>query len=224
VRFAVIPSAGLGRRFGGKKQFFEMNGKLIVEFPLSVFQASKLIDGIILVLPKEDILVGERLREKYPKITKVVVGGTERQESVYNGLKAINQNVKEVIVHDGVRPFIFESTIESLVESFQISNFDGLILGVKPKETVKEIKGNHLVKKTLNRDSLILVQTPQIFKFPVLLDSHEKAREENFLATDDSALLERYGYTVGVVEGDYRNIKITTPEDLEIAKLFLSFS
>ena len=227
MRFAVIPAAGSGRRFGGKKQFFEIKGKPLIEYPLKVFQKSELIHGIILVLPEEDLEFGEKLKEKFSKIVRVVKGGEERQSSVYKGLKSITDPVKEVLIHDGVRPVISAVMIRDLVISLSDYDVDGVILGVKPKETVKEINsplepGDFFVKKTLNRDSLILVQTPQIFSFQVLFECHERARKEGFFATDDSALLEKYGYSVVAIPGDYRNIKVTTPEDVEIVSLFLS--
>jgi 2-C-methyl-D-erythritol 4-phosphate cytidylyltransferase len=226
VRFAVIPAAGSGKRFGGKKQFFEIKGKPLIEYPLKVFQKSELIHGIILVLPEEDLGSGEKLKEKFPKIVRVVKGGEERQSSVYRGLKSITEPVKEVLIHDGVRPVISTVMIRDLVISLSDYDVDGVIPGIKPKETVKEINsplepGDFFVKRTLNRDNLILVQTPQIFSFQVLLECHERARKEGFFATDDSALLEKYGYIVVSIPGNYRNIKVTTREDLEIASLFL---
>ncbi|ADY73348.1 2-C-methyl-D-erythritol 4-phosphate cytidylyltransferase [Desulfurobacterium thermolithotrophum DSM 11699] len=227
MRFAVIPAAGVGRRFGGKKQFFEVNGKPLIEYPLKIFQKSELVHGIILVLPKGDLEFGKKLKEKFSKIIRIVEGGRERQESVYQGLKSIKEPVKEVIIHDGVRPVISTSLIRDLVISFSDYDVDGVILGVKPKETVKEIgaplePGDFFVKKTLNRDKLILVQTPQIFSYQVLLECHEIAKKEEYFATDDSALLEKYGYSIISIPGDYKNIKVTTPEDLEIVSTFLS--
>lgn len=227
MRIAVIPAAGIGRRFGGKKQFFKIGGKEIIEFPLRVFNKSELIDGIILVLPEEDLKKGEELKKAFPKILKVVAGGKERQSSVYRGLTAAGEfSPREVLVHDGVRPVVELSTINDMVIALSDYGADGVILGVKPKETVKEVgaplePGDFFVKRTLNRDKLILVQTPQLFKFEVLLNCHERAKEEELFTTDDAALLEKYGYTVVSIPGDYRNLKITTPEDLKVAELFL---
>jgi len=227
VRVAVIPAAGIGRRFGGKKQFFKIGGREIIEFPLRVFNKSELIDGIVLVLPEEDLRRGEELKGKFPKLLKVVPGGKERQSSVYKGLTAAKElSPKEVIVHDGVRPVVELATVNDMVIALSDYGADGVILGVKPKETVKEVgaplePGDFFVERTLNRDKLILVQTPQLFKFEVLLECHERALREELFATDDSALLERYGYTVVSIPGDYRNVKITTPEDLKVAELFL---
>ena len=168
MRYAVIPAAGMGRRFGGKKQFFKVHGRYLLEYPLSVFQRSELIEGVVLVLPEEDLEFGERLKEKYPKIKKVVGGGSERQESVYKGLMAIEEPVKEVVVHDGVRPVIDTALVRELVIALSDYDVDGVICGVRPKETVKEIgsplePGDFFVERTLNRDKLILVQTPPSF-------------------------------------------------------------
>ncbi|MEO2064946.1 2-C-methyl-D-erythritol 4-phosphate cytidylyltransferase [Thermovibrio guaymasensis] len=227
MRVAVVPAAGIGRRFGGKKQFFKIGGREILEYPLKVLNKSDLIDGIILVLPQEDLKRGEELKEKFPKLLRVIPGGKERQSSVYRGLLAAEEfSPKEVIVHDGVRPVIELSTISDMVIALSDYQSDGIVLGVKPKETVKEVEsplepGDFIVKRTLNRDKLILVQTPQLFKFRVLLECHKRAEKEDFFATDDAALLERYGYTVISIPGDYRNLKITTPEDLKVAELFL---
>ncbi len=227
MRVAVIPAAGVGRRFGGKKQFFKLFGREIVEFPLTVFSKSEFVDKVVLVLPKEDLERGERLKEKYPKLLEVVPGGEERQSSVYKGLLAVSPlNPEEVFIHDGVRPVLELSVLKDMVVALADYQVDGVILGVRPKDTVKEIgaplePGDFLIKKTVERDKLILVQTPQLFKFEVILSCHERALREGFLATDDSALLERYGYSVVSIPGDYRYIKITTPEDLKVAELFL---
>ena len=227
MRVAVIPAAGLGKRFGGKKQFFDLFGKLIVEYPIEILSKHPLVDGIVLVFPEDELDLGEELRKKYKKVLSVVPGGTERQYSVYRGLvEAREFSPKEVIIHDGVRPILDYSKIDELVVALSDYETDGVILGVKPKETVKEIEsplepGDFIIKRTLNRDKLILVQTPQIFKFEVLMECHERALKEEFLSTDDSALLERYGFTVVSIPGDYRNVKVTTPEDLEVVKLFL---
>ncbi|WP_457681010.1 2-C-methyl-D-erythritol 4-phosphate cytidylyltransferase [Thermovibrio sp.] len=227
MRIAVIPAAGLGKRFGGKKQFFKIGEREVIEFPLTVFSKSPLIDGIVLVLPKGDLKKEEEFKKKYPKVLKVVEGGKERQSSVYRGLLAARELFPdEVIVHDGVRPIVELSNITQLVVALSDYDADGVILGVKPKESVKEVgaplePGDFIVNRSLNRDKLVLVQTPQIFKYEVLLKCHERAEREEFFATDDSALLERFGYTVVSIRGDYRNLKITTPEDIKVAELFL---
>ncbi|OMH40179.1 2-C-methyl-D-erythritol 4-phosphate cytidylyltransferase [Desulfurobacterium indicum] len=227
MRYAVIPAAGRGKRFGAKKQFVEVNGKSIIEFTLRPFQESSLIDKIIVVAPEEFIPEMETRVEKFPKVESVIPGGCERQESVFNGLKCIQNRCSEVIVHDGVRPLIARKMINDLISAYQEYGVEGVITAVKPKDTIKVVGAplegsDFLVKETLNREKLVLVQTPQLFNFEVLLECHKKAAEEGFWGTDDASLLERYGYTVVAIKGNYRNIKITTPEDLEIFKVFLT--
>jgi len=230
VRFAVVAAAGSGKRFGGKKQFFEVNGKPIVEYSLAVLERSEFVHGIVVVLPEEDLPYGERLKERFSKIEGIVAGGAERQESVYNGLKFLKgRSVREVFVHDGARPLLEPWLVRELVIAISDYEVEGVVPGVKPRDTVKEVgaelePGDHFVKKTLNRDRLVLVQTPQLFNFEVLLECHERARKEGFEATDDAALLERYGYSVVVIPGSFRNVKVTTREDLAVVKAFLACS
>ena len=230
MRYAVIPAAGVGRRFGGKKQFFEINGVPVIEYTLRVFEKSELVHGIVLVLPAKDLEFGGKLKEKFKKIKYVVPGGEERQSSVFKGLKAIeNEGVDEVLIHDGVRPLVSQSLVRELVVALSDYEVDGVIPGLKPRDTVKVVgapleRGDFFVERTLDRDKLVLVQTPQVFMYEVILKCHERAVGEDFWATDDSALLERYGYSVVTIPGEPFNIKITTKEDVKLAEFFLSYS
>lgn len=230
MRYAVIPAAGLGRRFGGKKQFFEIKGIPVIEYTLAVFERSELVHGIVLVLPSKDISFGEKLREKFKKIKFVVPGGEERQSSVFRGLKAIeSEDVSEVLIHDGVRPLVSQSLIRDLVIALSDYEVDGVIPGLKPKDTVKMVgapleRGDFFVEGTLDRDKLVLVQTPQVFVYDVILKCHKKAAEEEFWATDDAALLEKYGYSVVVIPGEPFNVKVTTREDIKLVEFLLSYS
>lgn len=229
MRYAVIPAAGSGRRFGGKKQFFEVRGIPLVEYSLKIFERSEFIHGVVLVLPESDLRFGEELKEKYKKVKFVVAGGEERQSSVFNGLKVLRDlKVKEVVVHDGVRPLITDSLIRELVIALSDYEVDGVIPGIKPRDTVKEVgvpleRGDFFVKKTLDRDKLVLVQTPQVFLFDVLYKCHQLAEKEEFFGTDDASLLERYGYNVVSIPGEPFNIKVTTPSDLKFVEFFLSY-
>jgi len=219
---AIVPSAGLGRRFGeGRNKPFETLGnKPVLIWALEVLERMPEISEIIPVLKEADIQAGSELFKRY-KITKVkciAPGGKERQDSVFNGLHFIKDNRAVVLIHDGARPFLEPKTVRSALRA--LSGCDGVVIGVLPKDTIKEIEGE-LIRKTLNRDTLIAAQTPQIFFYQPLLEAYEKAMKESFYATDDAALVEWNGGRIKVVKGEYTNIKITTPEDLVIAEAFL---
>lgn len=237
---AVVPAAGMGRRFGKdtNKPFQTVCGKPLLAWSLSELEQVSDIVEIIPVLKAEDMVRGQNLFSEYgfSKIKKIVPGGKERQESVYNGLRIIDDRNCIVLIHDGVRPLAGKTLIENMIQALQ-SGFppsesedeqgsgviDGVIPGVPLKDTVKEAK-NGIVKKTFKRESLWAVQTPQVFHLAALLKAYEMALDEGYFATDDAALIERYGGTVRVIMGSYRNIKITTPEDLEIAEFLLGKS
>lgn len=229
---AIVPSAGLGRRFGphSNKPFQNLGGKPLLLWSLETLESVDEVTEIIPVLREEDIERGVEVFDKYnlSRIRRIIPGGKERQDSVYNGLKAVEDKKCIVLIHDGVRPLIekslIEETIRHMSEILRIrGDYDGVILGVPLKDTVKEV-GEGMITKTLKRDSLWLIQTPQVFPYGTILDAYEKAMRESFYSTDDSALVERYGGKVKVIMGSYRNIKITTPEDLGIAEFLLSRS
>ena len=221
---AIIPSAGRGRRLGyRKKPYLEIQGKPVLAHTLSVFQTSPLIDGIIVVVMPEDV---ERCRkevvEKYglKKVLAVVEGGAERQDSVRLGLEKAEEYEPEfVVIHDGARPFVTQDIIERTLHPLTEGKV-AVLCGVVPKDTVKEVEDNR-VKRTIPRETLRLIQTPQAFRFETLKDAHLKAVSSGLCATDDGALVELSGEEVCVVEGAYDNIKITTEEDLLMAELIL---
>ncbi len=202
----VILAGGKGERFGGKKQFLELFGKPLFMYPLE--KALKLFEEVLLVLPKEDLS-----RVKVPRRVKLVEGGKERQDSVLNALLECNKDL--VVIHDAVRPLAGEELFLKVVE---LENYDGKIVAIPVRDTVKEVMGDRVIR-TLDRTKLWLSQTPQAFKRKVLLECHFKARNEGFYSTDDSALLERYGYRVGITMGSFLNLKVTYKEDLEILRL-----
>jgi 2-C-methyl-D-erythritol 4-phosphate cytidylyltransferase len=233
---AIVPAAGMGKRFGPgtKKPFQNLSGKPLIVWSLEALESVHEIEEIIPVLMKEDMEYGQRVFEEYGlrKIKMIAPGGKERQDSVYNGLRLIEDKKSIVLIHDGVRPLIERELIKRGVMEMRTSRetsakegegFDGVVLGVPVKDTIKEAKAG-FIRKTLKRESLWAVQTPQIFSLKKILNAYEKAAKEGFYSTDDSALLERYGGKVKVVTGSYRNIKITTPEDLEIAEFLLNRS
>lgn len=219
---AIVPSAGLGRRFGAdrNKPFETLGSKPVLIWALEALEKMSEISEIIPVLKETDIQAGTDLFKEYKltKVKRIAPGGKERQDSVFNGLHFIKDNGSVVLIHDGARPFLEPETVRRALKA--LSGCDGVVIGVPPKDTIKEIDGE-LIRKTLKRDALISIQTPQIFFYQPLLEAYERAMKESFYATDDAALVERNGGSIRVVIGEYTNIKITTPEDLVIAEAFL---
>lgn len=224
--FALIPAAGMGKRMGASinKQYLQLDGMPIVARTISVFENSSFIDGIMLVIPEEEIpYCREHVVNAYgfTKIIDIVAGGKERQYSVMNGLQALKQHVSEqdvILIHDGVRPFITPQIIQESIEIARTG--EGALTAVPVKDTIKRAC-NGLVTDTPDREALWQAQTPQSFLFNTIFQAHCKAAEEGFTGTDDASLVERLGGTVRILRGDYRNIKITTPEDLVLAEAFL---
>lgn len=222
---ALIVAAGKGTRMGSKvsKQFLQLDGKPILYYAIKSFSQCNKIDSIALVLSKEDLdYVKNEIVNKYAldKVKFFIEGGKERQQSVYNGLKSLI-NCSIVAIHDGARPFISSDIISSGIEYAGV--YGASACGVRPKDTIKVVDKDGFSLSTPNRDSLISVQTPQCFKYDLILECHEKAENDGLKATDDTMVVENYGNKVYLYEGDYRNIKITTPEDMilgeEILKL-----
>lgn len=234
---AIVPAAGAGRRFGVSKNkpFYSLKGKPLLIWPLEVLQSLDEIDEIVPVVKDNDLGITSNLIDQYGifKVKKIVPGGVERQDSVYNALKTLEpEDAHIVLIHDGVRPLLDSELVrEMLIElnSSKKGSFDGIVTGVPVRDTIKEVKKGHLknddrhmfVHKTLKRDTLWAIQTPQIFFFEKLKDSHEKSKRDKFYTTDDSALIEKYGGIIKVLMGSYKNIKITTLEDIKIAEAFL---
>jgi 2-C-methyl-D-erythritol 4-phosphate cytidylyltransferase len=236
---AIVPAAGLGKRFGqgSNKPFQTLKGKPLLVWSLEIFEAIDEIVEIIPVLKEEERERGQKVFEDYnlSKIKRIAPGGKERQDSVYNGLKLIEDKKCIVLIHDGARPLIEKHLIQEAIKELSIpsapffikgsdeglNDCDGVVLGVPLKDTIKEAEAG-IIKKTLRRDSLWAIQTPQVFPYNIILRAYEKAMNENFYSTDDAALVERYGGKVKVIMGSYKNIKITTPEDLAIAEFLLS--
>lgn len=218
---ALIPSAGSGLRMGGdtRKQYIHIHEKPITAHTLLRFQELAEISQIILIVPEEDISFCESeivSRYNLSKVGKVIAGGRERQDSVYNGVRALDGDEDIVIVHDGVRPF---ATVEIIRESIRAASESGAaIAAIQAKDTIKSVSSDGLVEKTVDRGKLWQVQTPQTFRRELLEEAYRKAMSEKFYGTDDSSLVERIGGRVMVVQGSEFNIKITTPRDLVLAE------
>lgn len=222
---ALIPAAGMGKRMGAgiNKQYVQLAGVPILAHTLKVFEQAPFVDHVYLIIPGEEIaFCRENVVERYgfAKVAGIVAGGRERQHSVMNGLRALEDIDGDdvVIIHDGVRPFVSLPILERSVEV--AVNHDGALVAVPVKDTVKVVQDG-IVLETPRRDCLWLAQTPQTFRFAVIREAHERAEREGFLGTDDSLLVERLGKSVHIVTGDYGNFKITTPEDLVLAEAFL---
>lgn len=218
----IIPAAGQGKRMraGKNKLLISLNNIPVLIHTLKVFQADDQCEGIILAIHPEDKseFNGLLRTHKIRKVVSMIEGGQERQNSVYNGVKTIKDEKGIVLVHDAARPFIDITTIHRLNE---VAEKEGAaIVAVPVKDTIKKAF-DYKVTETIERSSLWAVQTPQAFRVSLLKEAHLKAVEEGFLGTDDASLVERLGYHVSIVEGDYDNIKLTTPEDLYFAEAII---
>lgn len=219
----VIVSAGRGSRMKAdiNKQFLKLQNKEVIAHTIDKFYNNENIGEIIVVVREDEAEFFKiNIIEKYGyKNIKIAFGGNERQDSVYNGLKMVDENCKIVLIHDGARPFVNNETIDSAIESAKENKC--VIVGVPVKDTIKVIDENNNVCDTPDRSTLWSIQTPQVFDYSLIMKAHEKAREDNYYGTDDSMLMEYFGQKVKVVEGSYNNIKITTPEDLKIGEEIL---
>lgn len=222
---AVIVAGGSGKRMGTfiKKQFIKLMDKEVLAYTIEAFNQMEEISEIVVVVGMEDInKVKEEIIQKYGyhKVSQVVAGGKERQDSVYNGLMATSKQTEYVMIHDGARPFISENVLKRAIED--TIKYKATIVAVPVKDTIKEVNHEaHIVEKTPEREKLWMVQTPQSFKRSLLIEAYEAAKREALKVTDDSMIVEAYGQKVHVVLGDYTNIKITTPDDLEIGESIL---
>lgn len=225
-RTAVILAAGQGKRMGSivQKQFLELKGRPLICYTLDHFQNADCIDEIVLVTGKEyQDYCKENIVEKYgyTKVNKIVEGGAERYDSVYQGLLAC-EDTDYVFVHDGARIFADEELLERGWK--QVRRLKSAVAAVPSKDTVKVVSGpDHLVEDTPDRSTVWIVQTPQIFAYKRLREAFEKMYAEDHPGiTDDAMVMERFSeHEVYLFEGSYRNIKITTPEDLVLAEAFL---
>lgn len=218
---AIIVSGGKGRRMRShiNKQYIKLAGKEIISRTLEAFQACSVIDEIVLVLPENEIeyFKGEILKKLgISKLSSIVSGGQERQDSVYNGLKACSTGTDIVLIHDGARPFVTEDIILRVVQG--AAQYGASTAAVRVKDTIKYEDGHGTAEASLDRSRLWAIQTPQGFKHSIILGAHEYARENNINATDDTTLAELKGYKARLVEGSYYNIKITTPEDVVLGE------
>lgn len=216
---AIILAGGKGKRMGAEvsKQYININNKPILYYTLSNFISSEFIDEIILVVPEDEVdYCKKEIIERYSlKVNKIVVGGKERQDSVYNGLNAI-EKCDIVLIHDGARPFVSKDIIKNGIK--YAKEYGATACGVKPKDTIKILGEDGFSISTPNRDMLMAVQTPQCFSFKLIKEAHEYVKNNQITVTDDTMVAELLGNKVYLYEGEYTNIKVTTPEDLILAE------
>ncbi len=227
----IIPAAGLGTRMGrtapekegiSRKQFMLLSGSPILVHTIRKFVSAPSVAEIVVALRPDDMEWANDLfhKEGLQHIVRTVAGGESRQQSVENALASIGADMELVAVHDAVRPFVERDLIEKVIAEAAVSG--AAIVGIVPVDTVKQVHRTK-VRATLPRERLILTQTPQVFRLDLLRQAFEKAREDVFIGTDESSLVERLEKVeVSVVLGNDRNIKITKPTDMELARLYLA--
>ncbi len=220
--WAVIPSAGLGKRMGTavKKQFITLCGKELLVYTLEVFEKIEEIRGVVLVCGKDDIDHCHDLAKKYglTKVKHVVEGAMQRQGSVFNGLNVLPKDCTMVVIHDGARPFVTPEEVRMTIEEADRSG--ACVLGAPVKDTIKIVDRNGVIERTPQRSKLWAAQTPQTFRYPEILDAYRRAVVVgDFRCTDDAQIVEKYmDMPIQMVQGSYENIKITTKSDLKIAE------
>jgi 2-C-methyl-D-erythritol 4-phosphate cytidylyltransferase len=219
---AVVVAAGRGTRMGApdNKPYLPLSGRPVLAHTLEAFERCVAVASIVVVAaPGEEERASElALREGFRKVKAIVTGGSERQDSVFVGVSALNTD--GVLVHDAARPLVTPAHIEACCKAAE--EHGAAALAVPVKDTIKIADGNGFIVSTPARSTLWNVQTPQAFRREELLEAHQEARGREVPATDDAMLLEQAGRKVAIVQGSYDNMKITTPEDLPIAELLLS--
>ncbi len=224
---AIIVAAGKGIRMSDsvRKQYIVLDGMPMLSRTLGLFDRCDRIDRIIVAVPEDDIdfcrneIIPAANMEKDPIL---VIGGASRQDSVYNSLKTIETDDGVVLIHDGVRPFVNPEHLVACIEGAQ--EHGACILGIPAFDTVKHVNAKNEIIQTQQRDTLWLAQTPQAFQLQLIKKAHEVAKQEGFMGTDDASLVERLGGVVKIIPGSRSNIKITSQEDLKVARALLQIS
>ena len=222
---ALIPAAGKGSRMVNsvKKPYLKLAQKPILAHTLQRFEENTAVDAIFVIVDKDDFSdCRTNVLEPYTftKVKELIAGGETRQMSVYNGVRALSEDVDFVVVHDGVRPFVNDQIIFACLAAADA--YGAAVAAVPVKDTIKIADENAFIVETPVRERLWAVQTPQVFRKSLLEEAHQKAHAQQLTATDDAALVEHLGFPVKLVMGSYENLKITTPEDLRVAEVRLS--
>lgn len=218
----VIVAAGSGKRMGTDipKQFLLLGDKPILLHTAEKFEKCKEISEIVVVAAKENTALSAEILKDITKLKTVTVGGSERQNSVINGLAALSDNIKYVLIHDSVRPFVSEGDILKIIQD--VRRYKACVMSVKTKDTIKICDENGFVKETPDRAFLWNAQTPQAFSLELIKKAYDKIIQDGITVTDDAAAAEYIGAKVKITEGSYTNIKITTPDDLKTGAAILA--
>ena len=220
---AVIVAAGKGKRMGTdiSKQFLPLGGKEILTHTVEKFENAEQVRDIILVTGEESVFDVQEMTQEYgwKKVVSIVAGGKERYDSVWSGLQEVSVDTDIILIHDGVRPFVTEAILNNSIHTAM--EMGGCVAGVPAKDTIKVCDSDNIAVETPDRSTLWQIQTPQTFRKDLIIQAYKKAKEEGFVGTDDASLAEYSGYPVKVIMGSYRNIKITTKEDMIIGEAFL---
>ncbi|MDT8420226.1 MAG: 2-C-methyl-D-erythritol 4-phosphate cytidylyltransferase [Desulfuromonadales bacterium] len=223
----LVPAAGIGRRMSASihKQYLDLAGRPILAHTLALFERHPSIDSIYPILPAEDISYCQTEiidRFRFNKVRRLVAGGAERQDSVLSGLRALQEEDLNgdavVLIHDGVRPLFDATSIPRIVDT--VREHGGCVVGVPVKDTIKVVAGGR-ISGSPERQHLWQAQTPQAFRYELILRAYQEADRAGFRGTDDASLVTRLGEPVMMVEGSYRNLKVTTPDDLVVAEALL---
>lgn len=223
---AVIPAAGSGARMGlsRAKQFVDLCGKPVLAVTLSHFQECDLVDKTVVVIPHDDVdYCLKEIVDRYglTKVFKVIAGGESRQDSVRRGVEAVANCCRWVLIHDGVRPLVTRGLLARVIKAAR--RFRAVITGLPIKETVKEVDSQGRVLRSIDRRRLWLIQTPQIFRWEDINLAHQQALIHGWEeAPDDAFLIEKMEIPVKIIQGEEQNIKVTTPQDLELARFIIS--
>jgi len=229
IAAAIITAGGTGKRFHGggvqklPKQFLPLCGKPLIAYSIETFERSEPVADIIVVVPEE--LVEYTKREivdkfEFKKVSLVLAGGNERQDSVTIGFDSLVDKPDIVAVHDGVRPFVARQTVEEVIS--MAAQYGGAIAAAPSTDTIKKSGPGQLIEGTLPREEIWLAQTPQAFRYEILKEAFKKASEDGYLGTDEAELVERIGKRVRLVESSAINIKITNPDDMDLAHRILT--
>lgn len=224
----IIVAGGRGIRMGEpvRKQYMLLHDRPILSHTVQIFTTNELCDHIILVIPPDDIEFCKTeilSRVDHAEKVKLVPGGAERQDSVFCGLEAIEEEWRGIVlIHDGVRPFVGKSQIRDLISCAK--NNGACILGISAFDTLKKVDKQGRICRTVDRGGIYFAQTPQAFQYSVIKKAHDMARMQNFRGTDDAYLVEQIGHEVFVINGTRDNIKITTQEDLRLAQAIITLT